>query len=192
MRVDKNLIVWSIIGTGISSVTIQLVTIREFLTQFHGNEITIALVLFVWLLFNGAGSLLNRLVKVTGISAYSLLILFIALWPFPQLIIIRFLRDMLIVHGASPGFYQILFYVGLTTAPYALLTGFMLPCSLDLLKSNYHDFTSGELYITDNAGDILGGAIFSFILVYWFNPFKTIALTSRYPCSHIPVHVHKV
>ncbi len=169
---------WSIIGTGISSVTIQLVTIREFLTQFHGNEITIALVLFVWLLFNGAGSLLCRAAKTTAISLYSLLILFIAIWPFPQLMIIRYLRDILIVHGASPGFYQILFYVGLTTAPYALLTGYMLPCSLEIIKANYHDFTSGELYITDNIGDILGGIIFSFVLVYWFNPFKTIAITS--------------
>src|SRR5512145_1329845 len=145
MRVDKNLIVWSIIGTGISSVTIQLVTIREFLTQFHGNEITIALVLFIWLLFNGAGSLLCRMFKITGISLYSLLILFIAIWPFPQLIIIRYLRDILILHGASPSFYQILFYVGLTTAPYALLTGYILPCSLEIIKANYHDFTSGEL-----------------------------------------------
>ena len=31
----KRLLVWSIIGTGISSVTVQLITIREFLTQFH-------------------------------------------------------------------------------------------------------------------------------------------------------------
>jgi spermidine synthase len=178
MRVEKNLIVWSIIGTGISSVTIQLVTIREFLTQFHGNEITIALVLFVWLLFNGIGSLISKPFKVTGISAYSLLILFIAIWPFPQLIIIRYLKDFLIIHGASPGFYQILLYVGITTAPYALVTGYILPCSLEIIKANYHDFTSGELYITDNIGDILGGVIFSFILVYWFNPFKTIAITS--------------
>ncbi|NLA75732.1 MAG: hypothetical protein GX846_09745, partial [Deltaproteobacteria bacterium] len=178
MRVEKNLIVWAVIATGISSVTIQLVTIREFLTQFHGNEITISLVLFIWLLFNGAGSLMCRLLKVTNISLYSLLILFIAIWPFPQLIIIRHLRDILILHGVSPGFYQILFYVGLTTAPYAILTGYILPCSLEVLKANYHDFTSGELYITDNIGDILGGILFSFILVYWFNPFKTVALTS--------------
>jgi spermidine synthase len=178
MRVNKNLIVWSIIGTGISSVTTQLVTIREFITQFHGNEITIALVLFVWLLFNGAGSLLCRQFKVTGISLYSLLILFIAIWPFPQLIIIRHLRDILMLHGTSAEFYQILLYVGITTAPYAILTGYILPCSLELIKANYHDFTSGELYITDNIGDILGGVIFSFILVYRFNPFKTIAITS--------------
>jgi spermidine synthase len=87
-------------------------------------------------------------------------------------------QDILILHGASAGFYQILLYVGITTAPYALLTGYILPCSLEIIRANYHDFTSGELYIADNIGDILGGVIFSFILVYFFNPFKTIAITS--------------
>lgn len=178
MRVDKNLIVWSIIGTGISSITVQLVTIREFLTQFHGNEITISLVLFVWLLLNGVGSLASRLFKITKAATYFLLILLIALWPLPQLVIIRYFREMLILHGSSPGFYQILFYVTITTAPYALLTGYILPAALDLIRAHYYDFTSGELYITDSIGDILGGAIFSFILVYWFNPFKILAISS--------------
>ena len=68
MRVDKSIIVWSIIGTGISSITVQLVTIREFLTQFQGNEITISLVLFVWLLLNGVGSYLSRLIKISKAS----------------------------------------------------------------------------------------------------------------------------
>ena len=178
MRVDKSIIVWSIIGTGISSITVQLVTVREFLTQFHGNEITISLVLFVWLLLNGTGSLLSPLIKITKASTYALITLFIALWPLLQLIIIRYYRDILMIHGASPGFYQILSYIVITTAPYAFLTGYILPCALDLLNAHHHDFTSGELYITDNIGDILGGVIFSFFLVYWLSPFKTIALTS--------------
>ncbi|MBW1916271.1 MAG: hypothetical protein JRI86_15280, partial [Deltaproteobacteria bacterium] len=46
------------------------------------------------------------------------------------------------------------------------------------LTANRHHFTSGELYITDSVGDIMGGVLFSFILVYWLKPFKTIALTS--------------
>ncbi len=178
MRVNKSLIIWSIIGTGISSITVQLVTVREFLTQFQGNEITISLVLFVWLLLNGAGSHASRIFRVSRAVSYSLLIFFIAVWPLLQIIIIRYFRDMVILHGASPGFYQILFYITVTTAPYAFLTGYILPGALDLLKSNYYDFTSGELYLTDSAGDILGGAVFSFFLVYWLNPFKTIAVTS--------------
>ncbi len=178
MKVDKNLIVWSIIATGISSITVQLVTIREFLSQFHGNEITISLVLFVWLLLNGAGSLASRFVRITRASTYSIIILILALMPLAQLIVIRYFRDVIIVHGASPDFYHIFFYITVTTAPYTILIGYILPSALELLKFHYFDFTSGELYITDNIGDILGGVIFSFFLVYWLNPFKTIAVTS--------------
>ncbi|MCD4715202.1 MAG: hypothetical protein K8R45_00510, partial [Desulfobacterales bacterium] len=71
----KRLIIWSIIGTGISSVTTQLLTIREFLSQFHGNEITISLVLFCWLLLTGLGSLAAKGVKRSSLGFYTLLIL---------------------------------------------------------------------------------------------------------------------
>ncbi|NTV33906.1 MAG: hypothetical protein HGA50_11525, partial [Deltaproteobacteria bacterium] len=56
----KLFILWAIIGTGVSSIAVQLVTVREFLSQFHGNEITISLVLFSWLLLTGLGSFMAR------------------------------------------------------------------------------------------------------------------------------------
>ena len=174
----KRLILWSIIGTGISSLSIQLLTIREFLTQFHGNEITISLVLFIWLLLNGVGSLTAKFVKPSSIPFYSLLILVIALWPLPQILLIRYFREAAFIHGTSPGFYQILFYIAATTAPYCFLIGFILPHALNVLEANHHEFTSGELYITDNIGDISGGILFSFFLVYWLKPFKTMAFSS--------------
>ncbi|HEX5679340.1 MAG TPA: hypothetical protein VFX82_00815, partial [Desulfobacterales bacterium] len=49
-----------VIATGIASVVTQLVLIREFLTQFQGNEIVIALILFSWLVLGGLGTLLSR------------------------------------------------------------------------------------------------------------------------------------
>jgi spermidine synthase len=52
-----NLIIISVIGTGISSIAVQIITVREFLSQFSGNEITISLVLFCWLMVSGIGSL---------------------------------------------------------------------------------------------------------------------------------------
>jgi len=39
-------------------------------------------------------------------------------------------------------------------------------------------FESGDLYLTDSIGDIIGGALFSFVLIYWLTPFYTIAVTS--------------
>ncbi|MFH1952948.1 MAG: hypothetical protein ABIL06_15170 [Pseudomonadota bacterium] len=113
----KRLIIWSIIGTGISSVTTQLLTIREFLTQFSGNEITISLVIFCWLLMTGIGAFAAKLIKGGGLKAYAPLILIIAIWPLLQLIGIRELREIFFIHGVSPGFYAIFFYMLIQLAP---------------------------------------------------------------------------
>jgi spermidine synthase len=175
---DNRLIIWSVIATGISSIAVQLITVREFLAQFQGNEITISLVLFCWLLLTGIGTLIARFYKKPSPVFYSLIILLIALWPLPQTILIRQCRDVVFIHGVSPGFYQVFFYTAAMTTVYCLLVGFVLPYALEVLKENNHYFTSGDLYITDNAGDIIGGMLFSFILVYLLKPFKIIAVTS--------------
>ena len=174
----NRLIIWSIIGTGISSIAVQLVTIREFLSQFHGNEITISLVLFGWLLLTGLGSLAAKFVKRSSLTFYALLIILMAVWPLIQIILIRDFRETIFIHGVSPGFHQIFFYIMATTAPYCFMVGFILPHSLKVLHDNHYPFTSGELYLTDSIGDICGGIMFSFVLVYWLKPFKTIAITS--------------
>ena len=55
---NERAIIRVVIATGIASVVTQLLTIREFLTQFKGNEIIIALILFNWLILGGIGTLL--------------------------------------------------------------------------------------------------------------------------------------
>ncbi len=174
----KRLIIWAIIGTGVSSIAVQLVSIREFLSQFHGNEVTVSLVLFSWLLLTGLGSLAAKPVKRSSLTLFALITILMAIWPLIQIILIRELRESIFIHGVSPGFHQIFFYIMATTAPYCLMVGFILPFSLKVLQDNEYPFTSGELYLTDNIGDICGGILFSFILVYWVKPFKTIAFTS--------------
>jgi predicted membrane-bound spermidine synthase len=59
-KVTERAIIRVVIATGISSVVTQLLTIREFLTQFQGNEIVIALILFNWLILGGIGTLIAR------------------------------------------------------------------------------------------------------------------------------------
>jgi len=174
----RRLIFWSIIGTGISSITVQLVVIREFLTQFQGNELTISVAVFCWLALTGAGSFSAKFIKPSSVTSYSILGLFAALWPIPQLIMIRHFREDVFIHGVSPGFYHIFFFILASIALYCLLSGFILPCALGVLKANGYGSTSSDIYITDNMGDILGGMIFSFILVYWATPFQAIAITS--------------
>jgi len=174
----RPLILWTVIGAGISTVPVQLLTVREFLTQFHGNEITISLTLFSWLLLTGLGSLAARPVKRPGIGLYGFLCVLLAVWPLLQVLAIRWGREAFFLHGSSPGFYGIFAFVLVCTAPYCLLAGFILPCALETLRTRGEPLTSGGLYITDSVGDIAGGALFSFLLVYWLKPLTIVVATS--------------
>ena len=174
----KRFMVWAIIGTGISSVSTQLVVIREFLSQFHGNEITISLALFCWLSLTGAGSYAAKFVKRPSLAVFCFLIVAVAVAPIPEILLIRHFRHGFFIHGMSPGFYPIFFYILLTTAAYCFLLGFILPYILKVMQESTPGYTSGDLYLADNIGDIIGGALFSFVLVYWCTPFHSIALAS--------------
>ena len=174
----RSRIIWSIIGAGISSVATQLVTVREILTQFHGNEITIALVLFSWLLLTGLGSMAARLPLRPSVTLYGLLTLLMAFGPLAMLVAIRALMQTVFTHGLSPGFYATLLFITAAMTPYCLLTGFVLPYAQKVLHAHGVAYESAELYFTDNVGDIFGGAVFSFVLVYWFHPFAIVAATS--------------
>ena len=75
MRFPRALIISSVIGTGLSTVPVQLLTVREFLSQFHGNEITISLALSCWLLLTGLGSLAAKVFRHPSPGLYGLLCL---------------------------------------------------------------------------------------------------------------------
>jgi spermidine synthase len=174
----RSRIIWSIIAAGISSVATQLLAVREILTQFHGNEITISLALFSWLLLTGLGSLAARLPLPPSLTLYGLLALLMAFGPLGMLVAIRGFMQAVFTHGLSPGFYPTLLFITAVMAPYCLLTGFILPFAQKVLHAHGVSYESAELYFTDNVGDILGGALFSFVLVYWFHPFAILAATS--------------
>jgi len=106
-----NVIIISIIGTGISSIVTQIITLREFLSQFSGNEITISLVLFSWLAVGGVGSAASKLFPKKTLTSYSIIALITALLPLIQIIAIRILRDIVFTHGESPGFYPLFFFI---------------------------------------------------------------------------------
>lgn len=171
-----------VIATGIASVATQLLTIREFLAQFSGNEFVIAFILFSWLVLGGIGTLFARIAhgkftKITrGILAW-LSVVLAALSPL-QILIIRELRDIVFIHGSSVGFYSSFLYIFITIAPYCLLVGFLLPFSLFHIRENTPDFPPAHIYIADNIGDVAGGALFSFALVYIFTPLQAAGIAS--------------
>ncbi|RZB30736.1 MAG: spermidine synthase [Desulfobacteraceae bacterium Eth-SRB1] len=179
-KTGEKAVILVVIATGISSVVTQLLIIREFLAQLQGNEFVIALILFSWLITGGIGTLLARLVarRLWRPTACRLgwLSFCLAFLPALQILVIRRLRDILFIHGSSIGFYPVLGYIFFTVAPYCLLVGFVLPYSLFLFRVEDPDYPGTRIYMTDNLGDVAGGALFSFILVYLFSPLQAVFL----------------
>ncbi|HSO61605.1 MAG TPA: hypothetical protein VLR50_11275 [Desulfobacterales bacterium] len=173
-----------VIATGIASVVTQLVLIREFLSQFEGNEIVIALILFSWLALGGLGTLLSRKTagsRLATLQALCWLSLALVLFSTLTLFGARLLRDLVFTRGASVGFYPTFAYVAAVTAPYALLVGFLLPLSLFVLRSERADYPGALVYIWDNIGDVGGGALFCFLIVFWMTPVQAIV------AAHLPL-----
>ena len=171
-----------VIATGISSVVTQLLTIREVLAQFQGNEIVIALVLFNWLCLGGLGTLLARVItrrpwKATIIKLGWLSLVLCGLSAL-QIPAIRELRNLIFISGSSVGFYATWLFSFLSIAPYCLLLGFLLPFSLFVIRAGISDYPGTRIYIIDNIGDISGGALFSFVLVYLVTPLQAIFLAN--------------
>ncbi len=171
-----------IITTGVASVANQLVMIREFLSLFGGNEFIISMVLFNWLLLGGLGTLAERWYEkpcfklpppLPWVIARFCLVL-CALGP-AQVIGARMLNHFWFLEGTSRGFYAIFGFTFLVSAPYCLLVGFLLPFSLSGAKRAAPKVSSTEIYMADNAGDTLGGVLFSFLFIFFLSPVQAAA-----------------
>ena len=181
-RKNERAITRVVIATGISSVVTQLLIIREFLAQFQGNEFIIALILFNWLVLGGIGTILARWAtrnsrKATA-NRLGWLSLILAAMPAVQIPAIRCLRDVFFIHGSSVGFYPTLSYSFLIIAPYCLLIGFVLPYSLFVIRTEKPDYPGARIYIIDNLGDVSGGALFSFALVFLVTPLQAVFIAN--------------
>ena len=158
--------------TGISSIVTQLLTFRECYAQFHGNVFVIAMIFFVWL---SAGALGTWLVHycpqcLFTVRKLGILCLFLSVIPAFQIIEIRTLRTIFFIPGTAIGFYNIFLFITITISLYAFLIGFALPYTFMVYKTWNLKLDAANIYIYDNAGDALGGLLFSFILVQWCTP----------------------
>ena len=156
-----------LLALGISSVSVQLVMIREVMSSFGGNELVIGIVLGVWLLFTGLGSALGIPVAKRGHPEKSLFAghLLITVLPFVQIAGMRAL-PLLWVRGEMIGLASAIGGSTIVLVPYCLVGGAMIPVAGSLLEGRD---TTSRVFVADTMGDICGGLLFSLVLVYWFS-----------------------
>lgn len=171
---------------------VQVVLLREFLTVFHGNELSFGIILAAWMVWVGVGGILTgaaagrirnpvtaavagreRTTRPLEIIASGLCLLLPA-----TVFALRILRT---IHTVQPGAYlsipDMVASAFLVVAPAGLLLGAMFV----LLAMGWRErdggtdtTAAGKGYIAEAAGHALGGALFTFLLVQRVNSFEVV------------------
>jgi len=173
----------AVLMLGTASQIAQVLFLRELLMVFHGNELSIGIILAAWLLWVGAGSRLGAALSIRSNNPLYLLYLSTAgiLLLLPATIwLIRGLRGFFAV---LPGAYLSLTDIALSSflvmAPACLLLGVLFV----LLARVWREYcgtadtaAAGKTYLVEAAGNMLGGIVFTFLLVHYLNSFQAAVL----------------
>jgi len=168
-------IILAVITLGITSMLAQLLAIREFLSIFYGNELVIGIILANWLMLTGLGSYLGRYIgkikkKVRVLITAQIIIAFL---PLVMIYSIRFFRNIIFLPGELISPTSIFLFSLFILAPFCLITGFLLTLTASIISFRKDAEQIGKVYFWDSIGDIIGGILFSFILIHLLNPFQT-------------------
>ena len=158
-------------GVGFSSVITQLSLMREMLGAFEGNELVLGVILGNWLLLTGMGTLAGRFgrrLRDPGRPlAWALVLL--AILPPVQVFLLRALRDVVFLHGQAIGPVQTVISSLVLLSPYCLVSGCFLTLACAALARQDDPRAIGRVYLADAIGSIVGGALFTFVLVQFLD-----------------------
>ncbi|MGC8959747.1 MAG: hypothetical protein ACP5OO_08155 [Chloroflexia bacterium] len=159
---------------GVSFTILQALMVRELLVSFSGNELAIGLVLGAWLLLEALGSGLAGRIEgrlPAHPAGYALLQAALALLLFPTLLLAVHVRGLL---GAVPGEVvappAALWTSLLALAPVGLVDGAMFATACRVYAAaagtGRGDIRpAGRVYVLEALGSILGGLLFTFLLI---------------------------
>ena len=164
---ERRLVLLAVGALGVSCVMTQLALMRELLGAFSGNELVLGVVLGNWLLLMGLGTWLGRTTDKLRKPFAVLIVLqiLVALLPPLQVFLLRALRNVIFVRGAAVGVTETVISAFILLLPYCLVAGYALTLACSLLAREEGWPGIGRVYVADSIGSIIGGALFSFVLV---------------------------
>ncbi len=159
---------------GFISMVAQLVLLREFIKTLHGNELIIGIFLALWMILTSAGAWAGSGYRAR-ISKTSLLKLILILAGFPMVvyIILILVNRYIFLPGFEPGMLSSISYVALLIFPFALVSGFLFSY---ISKSVRNKHMNASYYMFDSLGSLAGGALFGFVLVFFFDNIQVLSL----------------
>jgi len=173
---NRGVLFLAVCALGISALVTQLTLMRELVSVFSGNELVFGIVLGNWLLLTGFGAYLGKAAPRLKQPIVVLIVaqIVVAVTPIAAVFLLRTLRDEVYVRGAALGPSETVVGCLVLLAPYCLVAGFLLTLASLILASRRGPASIGRVYFLDNLGDVVGGLLFSFVLVYLFDHFRIL------------------
>ncbi|OGP88147.1 MAG: hypothetical protein A2156_11800 [Deltaproteobacteria bacterium RBG_16_48_10] len=177
----------SLLIKGLSGIIAQVVLMRELLISFHGNELTLGIILANWLILVAIGSFIigKTVEKVKGkIEVFVLFQLLFAVALPLTIYLSRIFRNILLsTPGEGLGFGPIFYSSFLILLPVTLPQGalFTYGCKLYSQYIPKEVSSIGKVYVLESVGAIVGGISITFFLIQYLNSFEisfVISLTN--------------
>ncbi len=166
----------AVVCLGASAMLGQLTLMRELTGAFSGNELIFGVALGNWMLLTGIGAALGagaaRLRR--PVAALVVLQLLAAVLPIADVFWLRSLRNVVFVRGAEVGATDATISCFIVLAPYCLVVGCALTLASQILAKERDAVGIGRVYFLDNVGMVIGGLLFTFALVWWFDHFQIL------------------
>lgn len=152
---------WVVFVSGLGAVIIQTIMIREGLALFGGYELISGIVLSVWLLFGGFGSLIfTRLkLRVRAKTVYAMLLLFLCVSIVFSITFLRYaLHIFSLPFGETIQLGHVVLIVLAALGPTCLIIGTLFPAASRI-------FQPAKVYLLEGIGAFVGGILITFVLL---------------------------
>ncbi|MBN1466682.1 hypothetical protein JXA02_13080 [candidate division KSB1 bacterium] len=169
-------------GLGASSLGVQIILLRQFLTVLYGNELVIGVVMSLWLLWVGIGSMLghacwkNRAPRESAYPSLLIFTLFIAILVYSAGKFVRYFLQT--PYGEHLSYADVFVFAGFILCVPAISFGFLYSL---LARMSRASFTKNEpaavVYAYEAFGTFVVGVVFTFMLAKYSNLFCLFALT---------------
>ena len=168
---SRRVLFLAICALGISAFITQLTLMRELMSVFSGNELILGIALGNWLLLTGLGSYLGKTsAKIRDpVRVLVTAQIIIGVLPVAQVFLLRTLRNEVFLRGADVGVTEAVAACFVLMAPYCVVAGYLLTLASLILATHREAGSIGQVYFLDNLGDVVGGVLFSIILIFWYD-----------------------
>jgi spermidine synthase len=170
----------TIIILGFTTISTQIILLREFLSVFGGNELIIGVILANWMLLTGLGSFIGRYSYKIKSKLRLIAILFIVLSVLPPVsdILLHKLRIIFIPSGSITGIIQIFIISLALLLPFCIISGYAFTLFCEMLTENTGKNQTGMVYSYESAGSVAGGLAVSLVLVFFFSNINILFIIS--------------